>query len=111
MAHQPPDSRVMDDAARLVALSGVPAYLSSPNFLIATGGAAGQEAQRRLAVIDQLDQAPNLEALQAAMRAEGISDYVVSSDRDARFDPQRRCAIGRNGDYAVYSAHPGNACD
>ena len=110
-AHQPPNSRVMDDASRLVALSGVPAYISSPNFLIATGGAVGEEARRRLAVIDQLDQAPDLEALQAAMRAEGISAYVVSSPRDASFDPLRHCAIGRDGDYAVYSAHPANACD
>lgn len=111
MAHQPPDTRVMDDAARLVALSGVPAYLSAPNFLIATGGAVGEEARRRLAVIGQLDRAPNLKALQTAMRAEGVTAYVTTSARDVLFDPQRLCAIGRDGDYAVYSALPANGCN
>jgi hypothetical protein len=59
-----------------------------------------------MTVIDRLDQAQSLETLQALMRADGITAYVVSSDRDAPFDPQRLSAIGREGLYAIYAAQP-----
>ena len=106
IAHQPSDSRIIDDAARLVALSSVPAYISCPNFLLATGGKIGEEARRRMAALEQLDQAPSLEALQIAMRAEGITYYIVSSAGDALFDPMRLQAIGHEGEYAVYAVPP-----
>ena len=106
VAHQPNDSSFIDDAARLVALSGVPAYVSCPKFLLTFGGPLGYEGRRRLAVIDRLDHAPNLEALRKLMQEEGITAYVVSSARDAPFDPDRLGALGRSGDYAVYSASP-----
>ncbi len=106
MAHQPPDSREVDDAARLVALSGVPAYVSCPNVLLTIGGSLGEEARRRLSVIDRLDNAPNLETLRKRMQEEGITAYVVSSARDAQFDPDRLGAAGHSGDYAVYLASP-----
>jgi len=106
MAHQPANSRIIDDAARLVALSSVPAYISCPNFLLATGGKIGEEARRRMAALEQLDQAPSLEALQIAMRAEGITYYIVSSAGDALFDPMRLQAIGHEGEYAVYAVPP-----
>jgi hypothetical protein len=104
VAHQPSNSRVIDDAVRLVALSGVPAYIACPDFLLSTGGAVGREARRRMAALDRLDRAPDLEALQSAMRAEGITYYVVSSSRDAPFDPKRLEAIGHQGEYAIYAA-------
>jgi hypothetical protein len=106
MARQPLDSREIDDAARLVALSGVPAYVSCPTVLLTIGGAIGDETRRRLAVIDRLDHEPNLEMLRKVMRDEGISAYVVSSASDAPFDPERLSANGRAGNYAVYLAPP-----
>jgi hypothetical protein len=106
MAHQPRDSRAMDDAARLVALSGVPAYISCPAFLLVTGGNVGEEAKRRMAALERLDQAPSLEALQAAMRAEGATYYIANSAGDAPFDPKRLQAIGHEGQYAIYAVPP-----
>ena len=104
MAHQPANSRIIDDAARLVALSGVPAYISCPSFLLATGGEVGDEARRRMTVLGGLDQAPSLEALQAAMRAAGVTYYIVNSASDAPFDPGRLRAIAHEGEYAIYGA-------
>jgi hypothetical protein len=54
----------MDDAVRLVALSGVPAYLAAP---YGARGAVGEEARRHLAALAVIDRAPNLEALRVAM--------------------------------------------
>ena len=91
-------------ALSCVALSGVPAYISCPEYLEAIGGALGEEARRRLAVVARLDYAPDLEALREIMRAEGITYYVVTTARDAPFDAARRQAIGHVGVYAVYAA-------
>lgn len=103
IARQPADSRNIDDAARLVGLTGVPAYLSCPGFLLATGGIYGEEARRRLAVIARLDAAPDLETLRALMRAEGVTHYVATSPSDLPFDAERRHAVARSGDYALYA--------
>ena len=104
VARQPADSREIDDAARLVALSGVPAYVSCPKVLLSIGGALGAEAQRRLEVIDRLDHATDLETLRRIMRENGVTAYVARSPGDAAFDPGRLAAVGHEGDYAVYSA-------
>jgi hypothetical protein len=106
VANQPADSRNIDDAARLVALSGVPAYISCPAFLLVTGGHIGDEARRRMAVMARLAGASDLAELQATMRSEGITWYVVTSQRDAAFDSERRDAIGHAGKYAVYASAP-----
>jgi hypothetical protein len=102
VARQPADARNIDDAARLIALTGVPAYLSCPGFLVATGGSYGEEARRRLEVIRQLDAAPDLESLRALMRSHGITHYVTTSAADLPFDSDRRQAVARSGDYALY---------
>jgi hypothetical protein len=102
VAGQPADSRNMDPAAAVVALSGVPAYLSCPGFMVSTGGAVGIEAQRRLAVIARMDAAQDLSDLRTVMRSEGITHYVVTAATDAQFDPQRRAAAFRVGSHAVY---------
>lgn len=106
VADQPQDATVEDDASRLVALSGTPAYISCTSFLLKTGGAVGDEARRRMAVIEALAKAPNLEALQSAMRTAGVTHYVVTKPADIRFDPERLGAIGHSGSYAVYRATP-----
>ena len=104
IAHQSPKSLAIDDAAVLVALSGVPAFISCPQYLLALGGGIATEARRRMAIVKRLDQASDLALLQSLMRAEGISFYVVQSENEAPFDPQRLSAIGREGQYAVYGA-------
>jgi hypothetical protein len=106
IAHQPPDARLTDDAARLVALSAVPAYVSSPVLFKLMGDPWRAEAERRMAVLDRLAVAPSLDALLRIMKAEGISHYVVTQGEDAPFDPDRRAALGRVGSFAVYRAIP-----
>jgi hypothetical protein len=105
-SNEPADARNIDDAARLVGFSGVPAYLSCPSFMTATGGAVAHEAARRLAVLDHLAHAPDLATLRADMREAGITDYIVNTASDLPFDPERRGAAGHSGDYALYKADP-----
>jgi hypothetical protein len=104
VADQPPEARNIDEAAILVALSGVPAYISCPAIWVVTGGQLGAEAQRRLSVLRELSQAPNLEALRARMRAEGITDYVATKPQDVPFDIDRRQATTRSGAFAIYGS-------
>jgi hypothetical protein len=104
VAGQPPEARDWDDATCLIALSGTPAYISRPAIQFALGGAVGDEAHRRMGVLARLAQEPDLEALRGAMRAEGVTHYVVTKPSDVSFDPERRGAIGRYGPYAVYRA-------
>ena len=104
MAGQPSNSFDIDAAARLVALSGVPAYISCPGYLLTLKGPIADEARRRLAVLRRIGDAPSLEALQSDMRAEGIAYYIVTTPRDAPFDPERAGAIGRIGASAIYAA-------
>lgn len=106
VANPPEDSPHIDDAVRLISLTGVPAYLSRASFFVSRGGAQGEEARRRLAIIDRLAATADLDALRALMRAEGITLYVTTSPTDLAFDPERRGAIARAGDYALYSAAP-----
>jgi hypothetical protein len=104
VAGLPPTARVIDNAARLVALSGIPAYISCPAYFQAIGGPIGAEAQRRTAVLAHLAEATSLEALHTAMRSEGITHYLVTTPQDASFDPERRGAIGHVGTFAIYAA-------
>lgn len=106
VANQPHEAHVEDDASRLVALSGMPAYIACPSFLLAVGGSISEEARRRLAVIEKLDRSPDVAELRRTMRIEGITHYVVTKPTDASFDPDRREALGRSGSYAVYSVNP-----
>jgi hypothetical protein len=109
VANQPPEARNIDDASRLVALSGIPAYISCPQYLMTIKGTVSEETRRRMMVLGRLAEAPTLEALQQLMRAEGITAYVVSSPQDAPFDRERLGAIGRARNYAVYLASPQSA--
>jgi hypothetical protein len=92
----------MDDASRLVSLSGVPAYIATPRAHIVYGGAVAIEARRRMAVMASLAQSSSLEMLQARMRAEGITHYVATTSDTLPFDPEFRGAVGRDGHFAIY---------
>ena len=104
VAGLPPTARLIDNAARLVALSGMPAYVSCSAYFEGLGGPIGDEARRRMMVLAHLAEATSLEALQTAMRSEGITYYVVVTPQDASFDPARRGAIGHVGTFAIYAA-------
>jgi hypothetical protein len=106
VANQPSNTTVIDDAARLVALSGVPAYISRPAYTLTSKGTEGDETRRRMAVITRLAAATDLSELRTILRAEHITHYVVTSPNDAAFDPERRGAVGHVGTFAVYLAVP-----
>lgn len=103
IADQPADARHVDDALRLVALSGVPAYVSCPAFFIQSGGALAKEAQRRLNVVGHLGQARGVPELRALMRAERITHFITTVKKADRFDPAAGHAMARAGDLVVYT--------
>jgi hypothetical protein len=103
VANLPPAARLIDDGAYLAAFTGIPAYVSCYGYLQELGGVRAEEATRRMAVLARLGSAPDLPGLQAIMRAEGITHYVVTAPSDAPFDPERRHATGHAGPFAVYA--------
>jgi hypothetical protein len=106
VAGQPAETRSIDQASNLVALSGVPSYLSCPALWKVMGGGLAREAEYRLEVIHQLEQATNLSELRQMMAAAGITHLVVTDSNSLSFDPDRRHAAAHPGTYAVYLAIP-----
>lgn len=104
VAEQPRDARNIDDAAVLVAMSGMPAYISCPQSLLLRDDYVGREAARRMDVIDQFAKAATFEALQTMMKAENIAYYIVTNSQQAKFDPEYDNAFWKSGEYAIYSA-------
>jgi len=103
VADLPATARVIDDGAYLAAFTSIPAYVSCYSYLRDLGGMRAEEATRRMAVLARLGAAPDLPKLQAIMREEGITHYVVTAPNDAPFDPDRRRATGHTGTFAVYA--------
>ncbi|KAA3498031.1 hypothetical protein DXM27_23945 [Rhizobium rhizogenes] len=104
VADQPRDARNIDDAAVLVAMSGMPAYISCPQSLLLRDDYVGREAARRMDFIDQFAKAPTFKALQTMMRAENVAYYIVTNSQQANFDPEYDSAFWKHGEYAIYSA-------
>lgn len=106
VADQSVNARVTDDAAHLVALSSIPAYISCPDFLFTFGGRVSKEARRRMQVLADLAKAPTITVLKENMRDAGITYYVVTRPQDVPFDPERRHAISHAGSFAIYAEAP-----
>ncbi len=103
IANQPPDARNVDDALRLAALSGVPAYVSCSGYLVASGGALAKEAQRRLGVMRRLEKAPTLTDLRALMRDEKITHFVTTLAQADKLDGGAASALARAGNLVLYT--------
>jgi hypothetical protein len=98
-----------DVAIQLVALTGVPAYLSRP-FIHATRGRAEKAiAERRYAELDQVAHEPSLAAALLRARELGIRWYVVPGSAGPAWDAERRRAAFVAGRIAVYRADAGAA--
>ncbi len=102
VANLPVEARNIDDAVFVMALTGIPAYISCPSLMRALGGTIGVEAERRQRALTRLAAAGDLTEMQAIMRAEGITHYVLTRDTDAPFDPDRSHAAFHAGHYALY---------
>jgi hypothetical protein len=103
IANQPVDARNVDDALRLAALSGVPAYVSCPGYLVASGGALAAEAQRRLGVMRRLERVLNLAELRLLMRDERITHFITTLPQAHNFDAGAAGALARKGNLVVYT--------
>jgi hypothetical protein len=102
VADQSADARIIDDAAVLTALSGVPAYISCPQSLLRRDDATGTEAKRRMVIAEKLSSAPSLDALRAMMAQEKITYFVTTKSNQAPFDSARDAAVWRDGAFAIY---------
>jgi hypothetical protein len=98
-----PQSRLVDDAAIIVAESGVPAFLSSPQGILLRQDRYGDIARQRVAVQSDLDRATSPDELHNIMEANDISHYVVIGPKFAQFDPDRLYAAWSQKGNAIYS--------
>lgn len=91
-----------DVAIQLVALSGVPTYLSRP-FIHATRGTAEKAlAERRLRELERIAGEPGAQEAVSRLRELGIRWYVVPGVAGPSWDEQRRQAAFIAGRIAVY---------
>ena len=94
-----------DLPVQLVAMSGVPAYLSRPFMYMVNGGVRAQTALARYISLRAIERETSAETALARLRALGIRWYVVAeTDRSGpRWDPQRRRAVFVDRMVAVYA--------
>ena len=94
-----------DLPVQLVAMSGVPAYLSRPFMHMVNGGVRAQTALPRYIALRAIERETSAETALARLRALGIRWYVVAeTDRSGpRWDPERRRAVFVDRMVAVYA--------
>jgi hypothetical protein len=92
----------MDDAVKIVGMSGVPAYLSAPFMQSTLGGRAEEVAERHRALL-RVAEETDMSAALARLRGLGVRWYVVPGEGGPRWDPGRRNAVFVEGKTAVYS--------
>ncbi len=94
-----------DLPVQLVAMSGVPAYLSRPFMHMVNSGVRAQTALPRYIALRAIERETSAETALARLRALGIRWYVVAeTDRSGpRWDPERRRAVFVDRMVAVYA--------
>lgn len=94
-----------DLPVQLVAMSGVPAYLSRPFMHMVNGGVRAQTALARYVALRAIERETSADTALARLRALGIRWYVVAeTDRGGpRWDPERRRAVFVDRMVAVYA--------
>lgn len=91
-----------DVAIQLVALTGVPAYLSRPFIHATRGGVEKALAERRFRELERIAGEPGAQAALSRLRELGIRWYVVPGAAGPRWDEERRQAAFVAGTIAVY---------
>ncbi len=97
-----PDARILDDAAVIVALSGVPAFMSCPQSILMRNDRYGDDARRRAIIQSAMDNAISLKELHELMSIHSITQYIVLDSSHALFDPDRSDANWSFGGSAIY---------
>jgi hypothetical protein len=94
-----------DLPVQLVALSGIPAYLSRPFMHMVNGGARAQTALPRYIALRAVEREASADAALARLRSLGVRWYVVAEKdgRGPRWDPERRRAVFVDRMVAVYA--------
>jgi hypothetical protein len=92
-----------DLATRVVAMSGVPAWLGRPWMHLFQGGEREQVARRRYAVLAGIAREESAEGALRRLRELGVRWYVVVGD-GPRWDRGRSRAAFTSGSVAVYSS-------
>jgi hypothetical protein len=90
-----------DHALQLVALGGMPAYLSVP-YMRATLGGQADEVRRRQAALAAVAEENEAQAARARLQGMGIRWHVVVDKAGPRWDRARAKAAFAAGDTAVY---------
>ena len=94
-----------DLPVQLVAMSGVPAYLSRPFMHMVNGGVRAQTALPRYIALRAIERETSADAAFARLRSLGVRWYVVAEmdRRGPRWDPERRRAVFVDRMVAVYA--------
>jgi len=93
----------VDPATRLLALSGVPAYIARPNMQVFRGGERERIARGRYADLARVASEASADAALKRLRELGIRWYVVLGEGPA-WDPGVRGAAFVSGRVAVYAS-------
>lgn len=93
-----------DLAIQLVALTGMPAYVTRPFIHVSWGGRRKEVALERYAALARVADGQTASASLARLRELGIQWYVVADNAGPRWDPERRHATFVEGTVAVYSS-------
>ena len=104
----PTDSTSMldDDATRLAALSGVPAYLARAGIQASHGQARRLVVEQRLSDLHRVETSGDASAAFETLRTAGVDFLVTTGERGPPFDPSRSGAAFRAAGAAVYQIGP-----
>jgi hypothetical protein len=94
--------QTFDLSTQVVALSGLPAYLSRPHFEMIKDAPRREIATRRLAALQELEDTVQYEAAMHALRELNVRWYVVAEAEGPRWDPARARAAFKSGTVALY---------
>ena len=92
-----------DPALQIIALTGMPAYLSYTSAHIIEGRAREKIALERYAELARVERATSADGALGELRRLGIAWYVVTGWSGPRWDPEYRRAVFLDRNVAVYA--------
>ena len=101
-----PTSRLDDDATRLAALAGVPAYLARAGIQASNSPARRLVVEQRLSELHSVETASDANAVFGTLRNAGVDFLVTLGEHGPSFDPSGSRAAFRSAGAAVYQIGP-----
>ena len=101
-----PTASLDDDATRLAALAGVPAYLARAGIQARNGPARRLVVEQRLSELNSVANASDTNAALGALRTVGVDFLVTLGEHGPSFDPSGSRAAFRTAGAAVYQIGP-----